>query len=81
MFCSTREAIPARGPGIKPEPSPLNECEKRRLGRDAWVNGTLGADAPKPAAESALREWLVSKRLNRSGEGDHDPTIIEENAA
>jgi putative SOS response-associated peptidase YedK len=48
---------------------------------DAWLNGTLGADALKAAAESALREWPVSKRVNRSGVGDDDPTIIEENAA
>ena len=48
---------------------------------DAWLNGTLGADALKPAAESALREWPVSKRVNRTGVGDDDPTIIEENAA
>jgi putative SOS response-associated peptidase YedK len=44
---------------------------------DAWLNGTLGADALKPAAESALREWPVSKRVNRSGEGDDDPTIVD----
>jgi hypothetical protein len=30
----------------------------------------------KPARESALREWMVSKRMNRTGEGDDDPTII-----
>jgi putative SOS response-associated peptidase YedK len=42
---------------------------------DAWLNGTLGPEALKPAAESALREWTVSTRLNRVG--DDDPTIIE----
>ncbi len=31
----------------------------------------------KPAAESALREWIVSKRVNRTGVGDDDPTIVE----
>jgi hypothetical protein len=46
-----------------------------------WLDGTLGADALKPAAESELREWPVSKRVNRSGVGDDDPTIIEKNAA
>ena len=34
---------------------------------DAWLNGTLGADALRPAAESALREWPVSKRMNKAG--------------
>ncbi len=33
----------------------------------------------QPAAESALREWIVEKRVNRTGEGEgeDDPTIIE----
>src|SRR5450755_3271449 len=48
---------------------------------DTWLNGALGADALRPAAESALREWPVSKRMNRTGEGDDDPTVIEQNAA
>ena len=26
---------------------------------DAWLSGSLGADALRPAAESALREWPV----------------------
>jgi putative SOS response-associated peptidase YedK len=43
---------------------------------DAWLDGSLGADALKPAAAAALREWPVSKRLNRAGFGDDDPTII-----
>jgi putative SOS response-associated peptidase YedK len=44
---------------------------------DAWLNGTLGPEALTPAAESALREWTVSPRLNRTGVGDDDPSIIE----
>jgi putative SOS response-associated peptidase YedK len=48
---------------------------------DAWLGGTLGADALRPAAGSALREWPVSKRMNRTGEGDDDPTVIDQNAA
>jgi putative SOS response-associated peptidase YedK len=43
---------------------------------DAWLGGSLGADALKPAAESALREWPVTTRLNRTGVGDDDPTMI-----
>jgi hypothetical protein len=39
--------------------------------------GRFAAEALKPAAESALREWTVSPRLNRTGVGDDDPTIIE----
>jgi putative SOS response-associated peptidase YedK len=34
---------------------------------DAWLNGSLSADALRPAAESAVREWPVSRRVNRTG--------------
>jgi len=44
---------------------------------DAWLHGTMGVDDLKCAAEQALRGWPVSRRLNRSGEGDDDPTILE----
>ena len=44
---------------------------------DAWLDGSLGLEAFKLASESALREWTVSPRLNRTGVGDDDPTIIE----
>jgi putative SOS response-associated peptidase YedK len=44
---------------------------------EVWLNGSLGADALRPATESALREWPVSRRVNRTGVGDDDPTIIE----
>jgi putative SOS response-associated peptidase YedK len=48
---------------------------------DAWLDGTLGANALRPAAENALREWLVSKRMSRTGVGDDDPTMVEKDAA
>lgn len=44
---------------------------------DGWLDGSLGTEALKCAPESALREWPVSQRLNRAGEGDDDPAIIE----
>ena len=44
---------------------------------DGWLNGTLGQDGLKPAAASALRDRTVSKRVNRTGVGDDDPTIVE----
>jgi putative SOS response-associated peptidase YedK len=43
---------------------------------DAWLDGTLGPETLKCAAE-LQREWPVSRRINRTGEGDDDPTIIE----
>ncbi len=42
-----------------------------------WLNGSLGGEALRPAAESTLREWIVSTRLNKTGVGDDDPTIVE----
>jgi putative SOS response-associated peptidase YedK len=44
---------------------------------DAWLNGTMRAEDLKPAAKEALRAWPVAKRLNKSGDGDEDPAIIE----
>lgn len=48
---------------------------------DAWLDGSMGAEGLKPAAESALRAWPVTKRVNRTGEGDDDPSLIEPQAA
>jgi putative SOS response-associated peptidase YedK len=44
---------------------------------DGWLDGSLGPEALKSAPESLLREWFVSKRVNRTGEGDDDPALIE----
>jgi len=44
---------------------------------DPWLDGSLGADALRPAAESALREWPAARRVNGAGIGDDGPTIIE----
>ena len=45
--------------------------------RIAWPGGTPGPDALKPAAEATFREWCVSPGLNRTGDGDDDPTISD----
>ncbi len=42
-----------------------------------WLDGSLGGEALQPAAESTLREWIVSARVNKTGEGGGDPTIVE----
>ena len=44
---------------------------------DAWLDSSLGTEVLKPAPAETLREWKVSPRLNRTGVGDDDPTIIE----
>jgi hypothetical protein len=42
----------------------------------AWLDGSAGPELLCPAPESALREWLVSKRMNKTGIGDDDPTVL-----
>ena len=44
---------------------------------DAWLDGSLGAAALRPAAESALREWPAARRVNGARIGDDGPSIIE----
>jgi putative SOS response-associated peptidase YedK len=46
-----------------------------------WLNGTAGSELLKPAAEDRLRMWPVSRRVNKTGTGDDDPTLIDEVAA
>ena len=48
---------------------------------DAWLKGTAGIDVLKPAAEEALRERIVSARVNRTGVDDDDPRLIDPVAA
>jgi putative SOS response-associated peptidase YedK len=43
---------------------------------DAWLNGSMGPDALTQAPEAALREWVVSDRVNRTGVGDDDPSTV-----
>jgi hypothetical protein len=37
----------------------------------------MGLDELKDAVKQTLRGWPVSNRLNRSGEGDDDASILE----
>ena len=56
---------------------------------DLWLSGDAlfasGDSNPSSllrlASEDALQEWIVSPRVNRSGVGDEDPTMIEPVAA
>jgi putative SOS response-associated peptidase YedK len=55
---------------------------------DLWLSGdprlASGSGNPasllRPAREDSMREWVVSSRVNRSGVGDDDPTLIEADA-
>lgn len=44
---------------------------------EAWLSGEAGPGVLAPAAEEALREWVVSKRVNRTGADDDDPTLLD----
>ena len=44
---------------------------------DAWLIGKAGAELLRPAPNDLLRMWPVSKRVNVSGRGDDDPSLIE----
>ncbi|HYA80046.1 MAG TPA: SOS response-associated peptidase [Methylocystis sp.] len=42
-----------------------------------WMAGAHPAELLGPAKDDALREWVVSPRVNRSGAGDDDAALIE----
>jgi hypothetical protein len=41
----------------------------------------FGKSLLRPPPENALQEWIVSPRVNRSGVGDDDSTLIEPTVA
>ena len=43
----------------------------------AWMAGGDPGALLRPPPDDALQEWIVSPRVNRSGAGDDDPTLIE----
>ncbi len=43
----------------------------------AWMHGDYPSALLHPPPEDALREWVVSTRVNRAGAGDDDPALIE----
>jgi hypothetical protein len=42
-----------------------------------WPSGAAGAELLRPVGENRVRTWPVSRRVNRTGNGDDDPTLIE----
>ena len=44
----------------------------------AWMSGNDPGALLRAPLEVALQEWIVSPRVNRSGVGDDDPALIEE---
>ena len=55
-------------------------CSARRIS-SLWLDGTGGAGLLRPTAEDRFRTWPVSKRVNKTGSDDDDPTLIDEVAA
>jgi putative SOS response-associated peptidase YedK len=44
---------------------------------DSWLSGKAGVELLPPAPNDHSRMWPVSKRVNVSGRGDDDPSLIE----
>jgi putative SOS response-associated peptidase YedK len=47
---------------------------------ESWLNGTGGTELLRPTAEDRLRVWPVSRRVNKTGTGDDDRTLTDEDA-
>jgi putative SOS response-associated peptidase YedK len=47
----------------------------------AWLTGTSPDELLRPPAVGALQEWVVSARVNRSGVGDDDPSLMSQVSA
>jgi len=48
-----------------------------RSKNEAWLTGKAGVELLQPAPNGLLRMWPVSKRVNETGRGDNDPSLIE----
>ena len=59
---------------------PIHDCMPLILDKEdfePWLIGAAGAERLSPAADDRLRVWPVSRRFNKSGSGDDDPTLID----
>ncbi len=59
----------------------LHSCMPVMLDRadlGLWLAGTAGTELLRPTASDRLRIWPVSRRVNKIGSGDDDPTLIAE---
>ena len=46
-----------------------------------WLSSAAGSEILAPAPDDGVRFWPVSRRVNKTGTGDDDPTLVEEVAA
>jgi putative SOS response-associated peptidase YedK len=47
----------------------------------AWLSGAGVIELLRSAADDKLQMWPVSRRVNKTGTSDDDPTLIDEVAA
>ena len=75
-ICEVRRAERLFGGALRP---PFDHLPGRHynLNCDAWLTGKAGVELLRPAPNDFLRMWPVSKRVNASGRGDDDPSLIE----
>jgi putative SOS response-associated peptidase YedK len=45
---------------------------------ERWLSGAAGTELLGPSGEDRLRMWPVSRRVNKTGTDDDDPTLIDE---
>jgi putative SOS response-associated peptidase YedK len=50
--------------------------DKADIGR--WLRGEAATEVLRPAGEDRLRMWPVSRRVNKTGTGDDDPSLLDE---
>ena len=64
---------------IEPQTAPFDHPPGRHynLNRDAWQTGKAGVELLRPAPNGLSHMWAVSKRVNASGRGDDNPSLIE----
>jgi putative SOS response-associated peptidase YedK len=48
-----------------------------RSKNEAWLTGKAGVELLRPEPNDFLRIWPVSKRVNATGRGNDDPSLIE----
>ena len=48
-----------------------------RHDHEAWLTGKAGVELLRPAPNDLLRMWPVYTRVNKTGAGDDDPSLIE----
>jgi hypothetical protein len=54
-----------------------DDCPPLQASIETWLGDSAGVELLCSAPENLLHVWPVSKRVNRSGTGGDDPTLID----